>query len=79
MDSSEDGTQMRNGNEIVKLRLKSYRILFQKYRIKCSKLRFFLIQVENMWNEMAKIFASHYQILYRVTLEDFLKPFILTS
>ena len=41
MDSSEDGTQMWNGNEIVKLHLKSYRILFQNNRIRCSKGSFF--------------------------------------
>ena len=78
MDSSEDGTQMWNGNEIVKLHLKSYRILFHKNRISCSKGSF-LMQVGNMWTEMLKIFASDWQILYHVTLGDFLKSFILTS
>ena len=41
MDSSEDGTQMWNGNEIVKLHLKSYKIQFHKNRIGCSKDSFF--------------------------------------
>ena len=42
MDSSEDGTQMWNGNDIVKLHLKSYRIQFHRNRVGCSKDSFLM-------------------------------------